>query len=307
VHLSLTPDKSRDLDLKILIFRAAMRVFSWVSPRVAEIISPPLAFLLWYLSPRKRRVTRINLRAVYPDMDADRRDRIARSSMTNYVRGAFEAGMLWHWPLEDIFSHFDESPDIELYHEARRAGVGVILAGAHSGAWELLSLFIQQYLDGAILYKQARDPVIEKMLLEKRRRGGATLVPATSAGLRTMFKLLRDGRAVGFVPDQEPTLGEGQFAPFYGIETSTGVLLPRLAQRTGAPVLFGTCERLKGGRYVVHMFKVDEAIYDKDMRTALTAVNHGVEQCIEVDAGQYLWAYKRFRSRPEGEKSFYKR
>jgi len=284
-----------------------MRVFSLVTPRVAEVIAPTLASVLWYLSPKKRRVTRINLRAVYPHMDAANRNRIARASMVNYVRGAFEAGMLWHWPLERILSHFDETLGLEQYHAVAQAETGVILAGAHSGAWELLSLFIQQYLDGAILYKQARDPAIEKMLLEKRRRGGATLVPATGAGLRTMFKLLKSGRTVGLIPDQEPTLGEGQFAPFCGIEASTGVLLPRLVQRTGAPVLFGTCERRKGGRYRVHMFKADEGIYDEDMRTALTAVNQGVEQCIEVDTGQYLWAYKRFRNRPDGSKSFYKR
>jgi len=223
------------------------------------------------------------------------------------VRGAFEAGMLWHWPLERIFKHFDETQGLELLHEAKLEGQGMILAGAHSGAWELLGLFIQQYLDGAILYKQARDPAVEKILLEKRRRGGATFVPATGAGLRTMFKLLKNGRTVGLIPDQEPTLGEGQFAPFFGIETLTGVLLPRLAQRTGAPVLCGTCERRKGGRYRVHVFKVDEAIYDKDMRAATTAVNQGVERCIDVDTEQYLWAYKRFRNRPDGGKSLYQR
>jgi KDO2-lipid IV(A) lauroyltransferase len=43
------------------------------------------------------------------------------------------------------------------------------------------------------------------------------------------------------------------------------------------------------------------------MREALTEVNRCIERCIEVDTEQYLWAYKRFRNRPEGEPSFYKR
>jgi KDO2-lipid IV(A) lauroyltransferase len=293
--------------LKILVFRAAMRLLSWVSPPVAEIIAPPIAFLLWYMSPRKRRVTRINLRAVYPDMDAQSRNRIARASMTHYVRGAFEAGMLWHWPLERIFSYFDESKDLELYEEAKRSGSAVLMAGTHGGAWELLVLYVQHFMSSAILYKPARDPEIEEMLLEKRERGGASMIPANAAGLRAMFKLLKDGRTVSMAPDQEPTLGEGQFAPFFGVETLTGVLLPRLAQRTGAPVIFGICERVKGGRYRIRTFKADETIYDKDIRTAVTAVNQGIEQCIEVDNTQYLWAYKRFRNRPDGGKSFYKR
>ena len=214
--------------------------------------------------------------------------------------------MLWHWPLDRIFSYFDEPRGIEIYRDAEGAGTGVLLAGAHCGSWELLGLFLQQYLKGAFLYKPGRHPDVEEILLEKRRRNGAMMVPASGAGLRTMFKLLKERRAVALVVDQEPTLGEGQFAPFYGIETLTGVLLPRMAQRTGAPVVFATCERRKGGRYRVHLFRADEAIYSENMRAALTALNQGLEQCIEVDTTQYLWAYKRFRNRPEGEKPFYK-
>jgi KDO2-lipid IV(A) lauroyltransferase len=43
------------------------------------------------------------------------------------------------------------------------------------------------------------------------------------------------------------------------------------------------------------------------MREALTAANQSIEQCISVNPEQYLWAYKRFRNRPEGEPSLYKR
>jgi KDO2-lipid IV(A) lauroyltransferase len=293
--------------LKLLLIRAAMRLFSWITPTAAEFIAPPVATLLWYLSPRKRRVTRINLRAVYPNIDAGQRNRIARASMTHYVRGVYEAGMLWHWPLERVFEHIDEVQGMELYLEAKRFPQGVILVGAHSGAWELLNLYMHQHLDGAVLYKPSRHPDIEEMLLEKRRRGGGVMVPATGSGLRTMFKYLKNGKTIGLAADQEPTLGEGQFAPFYGVETLTGVLLPRMAQRTGAPVLFATCERRKGGRYRIHLFKAAEAIYDKDMRTAVSAVNRGIEQCINVDSAQYLWAYKRFRNQPDGKTSLYKR
>jgi len=292
--------------MKLLAVRIIMRVFSWITPRAAEFIAPPVATLLHYLSPRKRRVTRLNLRAVYPGLDAEQQKKIARASMTHYVRGVFEAGILWNWPLDRIFSYFDEPQGMELFHQAARTGKGVILAGVHCGAWELLGLYTQQYLNGAILYKPGRFPDIEEMLLAKRRRGGAKLVPATGAGLRTMFKLLKTGKTVALVPDQEPSLGEGQFAPFYGIETLTGVLLPRMARRTGAPVLFTTCERRKGGRYRVHVFKADDDIFSSNMRTALTAVNRGIEQCIEVDTAQNLWAYKRFRHRPQGEHPFYK-
>ena len=293
--------------MKLLAIRAVMRMFSWITPRAAQYLAPPLAAVVWYAVPRLRRVTRLNLKAVYPQMDAQRRKKIARASMTHYVRGIFEAGMLWYWPLERMYALFDEVRGMEHVEELISAGKGLIVAAPHYGSWEMLNLFLHSKGKAAVLYKPGKHPDVEAMLLEKRARAGAEMVPATGQGLRRMYQLLKEGGFVALLPDQEPTGGGGQFAPFFGIEALTGVLLPRMAQRTGAPVVFAVCERRKGGRYQVHLFKSEESIYSDDMREALTAVNRGIEQCIEVDTEQYLWAYKRFRNRPEGERSFYKR
>jgi KDO2-lipid IV(A) lauroyltransferase len=293
--------------MKLLAIRAVMRMFSWISPRVAEYIAPVLAALVWYSVPRLRRVTRINLKAVYPDMDAQQRKKIGRDSMTHYAKGIFEAGMLWHWPLDKLYSLFDEVQGMDEVEELMKQGKGLIVAAPHCGSWEMLNLFLHSKGEAAILYKPTKFPEIDALLREKRARAGAEMVAAKGKGIRRMYQLLKDGYFVALLPDQEPTGGGGQFAPFFGIEALTGVLLPRMAQRTGAPVVFAVCERRKGGRYCVHLFKTNPSIYSEDMREALTEVNRGIEQCISVDASQYLWAYKRFRNRPEGEKSFYKR
>ena len=293
--------------MKLLAIRAVMRMFSWISPRVAVYLAPPLAALVWYSVPRLRRVTRINLKAVYPDMEAAQRKKVGRASMTNYVKGIFEAGMLWHWPLEKMNSLFDEVQGMEDVEELIKEGKGLIVAAPHYGSWEMLNLFLHTKGEAAILYKPTKYPEIDALLRGKRARAGAVMVAATGKGLRRMYQLLKDGYFVALLPDQEPTGGGGQFAPFFGIEALTGVLLPRMAQRTGAPVVFAVCERRKGGRYCVHLFKTNPSIYSENMREALTEVNRGIEQCITVDPSQYLWAYKRFRNRPEGEKSLYKR
>ena len=293
--------------MKLFAISVVMRLFSWVTPRVAEYIAPFLASIVWYSVPRLRRVTRINLKAVYPDLDPVERNKIGRASMTHYARGLFEAGMLWHWPLEKVLALFDEVQGFAHAQEAIDAGKGLIVAAPHCGSWEMLNLYLHSKGEAAILYKPSKHPEVDAIMTDKRRRGGAEMVPATAAGLRKMYKLLKEGKYVALLPDQEPSRGSGEFAPFYGIEALTGVLLPRMAQRAGAPVIFAVCERRKGGRYCVHLFKPDDSIYSGNMREALTAVNQGIEQCINVDPEQYLWAYKRFRNRPAGEPSFYKR
>jgi lauroyl/myristoyl acyltransferase len=83
--------------------------------------------------------------------------------MTQYVRGAFEAGMLWHWPVDRVLDLFDDTESMELFFEAERTGSGVMLVGAHAGPWELLGLFMQKHLSGSILYKPGRHADVEEM------------------------------------------------------------------------------------------------------------------------------------------------
>ena len=90
-----------------------------------------------------------------------------------------------------------------------------------------------------------------------------------------------------------------------GIQTHTGVMTSRLIQKTGAKVVFAVCERRPKGKYKLHIVPAEDAIYSPDSKTSLTALNRGVEKCIAIDPAQYLWAYTRFRTRPEGEPPVY--
>jgi len=291
--------------VKLLLLRSLMRAFSWMGPRAAAMIAPLLAAPLWLLSARKRRATRTNLEAAYPQMDHRQLRRIAHASMVHYVRGVIETGMLWHWPPDKILRCFVESEDLEVLQAARRGGRGVIVAAPHFGAWELLGQYLHRHDLAAALYKPGRQPAIESLLLEKRVTSGGVMVPATAPGLRQFYRLLEAGETVMLLPDQEPSLGAGRFAPFYGIEALSSVLLPRLAQKTGATIVWAVCERRPKGRYRVRLFRAGTDLYSEDLRTALTAMNRDIERCIEVDTRQYLWAYKRFRTRPPGEPPFY--
>ena len=72
--------------------------------------------------------------------------------------------------------------------------------------------------------------------------------------------------------------------------------LSNLAQKTGAPIVFATMQRLPDNTgYHLHFFPSTQALLDTDPLTAATALNHHVEQCIAVAPDQYIWTYKRFK------------
>ncbi len=262
---------------------------------------------LWMvLSPTKRHTAECNLRRCYPDLSDEQRAKLVRDSFQHYLCSILETGHNWYWPQERLLEQCDGIAGIEMALDALATGRGLVVLAPHFGAWEYLGVYLQQYPDIAILYKPPSNPRLAKALLESRRRGGANLIPATAAGLRQLYAHIRAGKGAGILPDQQPSSGQGRFVPFFGIQALTGVLASRLVQRTNCVVMLAVCERLPAGHYRVHFMPADEDIHSGDLLTALSAVNRGVERCIAIDPAQYLWSYKRFKARPDGEPPFYR-
>ena len=108
------------------------------------------------------------------------------------------------------------------------------------------------------------------------------------------------------LPDQDPGREGSVFAPFYGIQASTMTLLPKLLLKTGASLIFGYAERLpRGNGYHIHFLPADNTLWTQDLIQTATQLNHSVETCVRQLPTQYQWAYKRFKTRPDGEPRIY--
>jgi KDO2-lipid IV(A) lauroyltransferase len=216
-----------------------------------------------------------------------------------------EAGIAWHGSQQRIDGLFQPTQGEEHFEAAKAQQKGVIVLTLHLGCWELLPLTLSRHVDGVALYKAGEDPDLDRRLAETRERFGLRMVPAGRRGIRALFDSLNQHKTVLLLPDQEPKEGDGRFVPLFGVPALTGVLVPRLLQRTGARVVFEVAVRRPGNRCQVVFLPADEEIYSPDIQTSLAALNRGVEQCIALDPAQYLWGYKRFRARPDDQPRFY--
>jgi len=301
------PDRQRaGQEAMIQIAKFMLWLLSLMPAAMPYWLSKMGAGLWMRFSPVKRHTAERNLERCYPDMRPDERARLLHDSFHHYLCTVLETGHNWYWSLPKLQSFCDGMVNEDLVLDALASGRGLIVLAPHFGAWEYLGMYLQRFPDIAILYKPPSHPGFERALLRKRQRGGATMIPATASGLRQLYAHIRAGRGAGVLPDQQPKRGKGEFAPFFGHPALTGVLAPRLVQRTGCIVLAGVCERLAGGRYRVHILPVDDAIYSDDMVTSLGAVNRAVEDCVAINPPQYLWSYRRFKTQPEGVEDFYK-
>lgn len=291
--------------MKYYLLTGLVFLISLIPSAGLVMLSRPLGWLVWGLSKTRRGTTLKNLEACYPNLNEAGRLQLARQSMRHFVLSILEVGLSWNWSLPRVLKHFDQPEGFELFEQAKASGRGVLLLIPHFGAWELSAQWLQHRCQVTALYKPGDDSGVNAKLLARRERFGTRMAPTTKAGLKTIYRELSEGGVVLQLPDQDPSAGQGKFIPFFGVPALTGVLAPRLIQRSGCSVLFLVCRRTPRGRFKMHFLNPDSAIYSNNLDEALSAVNLGVEQCIGVDPAQYLWAYKRFKTRPEGEPRFY--
>jgi KDO2-lipid IV(A) lauroyltransferase len=218
-------------------------------------------------------------------------------------KSVFEICKIWSGPPERALALVREVRGAELFDQAMAARRGLIIAAPHLGCWELLNFWLCQRTPIAIAYRPPRQPALEPLLIRARGALAAEQIRAEgTGGVRKLYKRLSDGGVVGILPDQQPKQGEGEFAPLFGTPALTMVLLSRLAQRTGATVLFAFAERLpRGSGYRLHILPAPADIADPDLSTAVAALNRGVETCVRLAPAQYQWHYKRYSIRPPGD------
>lgn len=180
----------------------------------------------------------------------------------------------------------------DVLDRARAAGRGVILLTPHLGCFEAAARAVARSGPITVLYKPPRLPAVRRLVETGRESPGVRPVPATAAGVRGLLRALRRGEAIGVLPDQVPSDGDGVWAPFFGRPAYTMTLPERLARLTGASVLLACGERLPAGAGWRVRFEALEGVPSPE------AVNAAMETMIRRIPDQYFWGYNRYKTPP---------
>ena len=255
---------------------------------------------------RSRQTSEVNIALCWPELSAHARRKLLRSSLIETGKTIIESGALWLRPGNSTLSLIKRVEGGELVEEALTRGAGVILATPHMGAWECAGLYCASRFNITCLYRPLKMAGLEQLVQKARSRLGGSYIPATGRSIRILYRTLQQGNAAAMLPDQEPQAGTGIFSQFFGIPAYSMVFLARLAEKSGAPVIFVWCERLSRGRgYQLHFRAIPDASNPANMHAAVNATNKAVEDCIRECPAQYQWSYRRFRTRQAGEAPFY--
>lgn len=254
-----------------------------------------IGWLTWWASPTYRQRFRANVRTAglaWP---------LARPAIAHAGRMLAELPWMWLRPKGESLGRRVRWEDEGLVDAALAEGRGLVLLTPHLGCFEVTAQAYAEIFGTrapiTVLFRPARKAWMRALVDGSRERPGLATAPATLAGVRQMLRALRQGQAIGLLPDQVPPEGLGVWAPFFGQPAYTMTLAAKLSQQSGAPILLVWGERLPHGRgYVVRVRPGPRVPTDSTPESAATLINQAMEELIRLSPQQYLWGYHRYKS-----------
>jgi KDO2-lipid IV(A) lauroyltransferase len=278
-----------------------------LSPARALALARGAADLLYRLDRRHRERALANLAMVFPEMPESARRAIARSSFRSFACTVVESLFLPRLGSgPSLRRHFEFHLDPEAAKAARR-GKGGVFATAHIGNWEWTGTASRLF--GFPVVSVARplaNPYLTRYMTGIRERMGQRIVMKRGA-LRELAVALRQGLYLGFLADQSAGR-HGVFAEFFGRPASTPGAPATLALKYDVPLLPVWQRRLPGD--FRHEITVEAPLVvprtgdlKADVLALTRAINARVEDWVRREPGQWLWAHRRWKTRPPEEES----
>ena len=141
--------------------------------------------------------------------------------------------------------------------------------------------------------------------LKKRENKINKTFETSVAGVREIFKSLKNNEVIAVASDQVPARGNGEYVQHFGKMAYTTTLVPRLACKTHKPVIFCCLNSLDSSNYL--SINIEPAHSDLFVRSeCLLSMNSTIEKLINNKLSDYSWEYKRFRRPMVGEPDPYK-
>ena len=275
----------------------------------ARATAAALSRLLYWATPRFRRVADQNLRMALPQLGAAERRAIIAGVYRSLGRLLAECARFPRLTAENV--HQLVSYDgLQNYRDAQAKQRGVLFLTAHLGAWELGAF--AHALHGYplnVLYRPLDNPLLDRLVNRYRSLSGNKLINKRESAREILAALARN-ETVGILADQNALPEEGVFVDFFGIPACTTAGIAKIALRTGAAVVPAFCVWDSNTRRFRILF--DQPLVfagsgdrDEDVRAATAQMARVLEKYVRLYPDQWLWIHRRWKTRPPGGKPLY--
>ena len=274
-----------------------VRVLAWLPLPLIWLIGGAVGFVMQWSLPAARRIASTNLALCFPTKSPAARRRLLGQHFRALGRSLTGIGIAWYASrarLRRLVRYRNQHH----FTDARAQHRNIILLAPHFVALDVGGVCLSSEQPVVSMYRAAKNPLVDRML-RRRARFGAVLFER-SANLKSLIRLIRGGMPFYYLPDQDPGGAEHVFAPFFGVPTATLTALARIARLGEAVVIPCVTHIRRFGRGFDLCFYPPLPPFSGDALADATALNTAVEAAVRDMPAQYLWVYKRFKTREAG-------
>jgi Kdo2-lipid IVA lauroyltransferase/acyltransferase len=286
-----------------------VRVIGMLPRPIARFAGIALAWSVYLLHGRLRRVGMRNLELALPEKTKSERRKILRGTFTSLGRQLAEVCLFPRYTRENM-GQVIVYDGFENYERAHSRGQGVLYLTAHLGAWEL-SAFAHS-LQGyplKIVMRGLDNPYLDALVRGYRTMHGNSVLDKDNF-VRGLLAAMKAGETVGILMDTNMTPPQGIFVNFFNRPACTASGLARIALRTDAAVVPGFSiwdpvlrkYRLRFDPALKLIRTQDE---ESDVVSNTALFTKTIEGYIRRYPDQWLWVHRRWKTRPPGEPSLY--
>ena len=275
--------------MRNLILKLSLNAIAGLPLALVQIIGALMGILAYVGSKQYRSIFR-------PQYEAVVSDRKLPFKLWSAVRasGMLLSDSLWIWRNPQKALQLVEVQNWDVVESAISEGHGLVMLAPHLGGFEIIPRVLAQHFPATILYRPSRQEWLNEVVEEGRAYPNMHFVPTNLNGVRQMTRALTRGEAIGILPDQVPSGGDGVWVPFFGRPAYTTPLPARLANRNNTPVVMFTAKRKDIGKgWLMQATKL--APLSEDASTAAAQINTAIENAVLVAPEQFIWSYNRYK------------
>ena len=279
-----------------------MRIGVFIPFNFQVLIGKIIGKLLYPFMNRLRSTAYSNISHCFPDKKQNQVNLLVKRHFEAIGVSFFETANAYYGSDKKIRKLLTITNE-NFFQDALKEEGGMILLCSHFMPLMLGSRALLINHTIANIYRPQNNKLFDRIMVKGYKKNGAVMIKSTDT--RSIIKAINNSLPIWYAPDQDLGKNNSVFAPFFGIQTATASATARLAKNNNTRVIPYSFIRTKKG-YTMSFEKPIANYPSNDPIQDATIVNQILEKQIVKSPEQYLWIHRRFKTRPNDEKNFYK-
>ncbi len=288
--------------MKILEFfiYALLKTLNMLPRSVQYSLGKFLGHIFFRVLEERREISRWNLKKCFPEKKDEEINIILKKSFLLLGESLFDfLNAFWASDnkLKEQLINFDQIKKVSDHKDPSR---GKLLLFMHTPNLDLVVRMASLFMPVSGMARPQSNKIVNNLFKASRKKFTERIFNPNE--ILDLLDFLKNGKACLYAPDQDYGYKSSIFVEFFGHKALT-VKFPYIAaKKADCDVYLFSLEK-KDSKYEVNLDRV--ILKGHKMEEDLREINLRIEEKIKKNPENYLWSHRRFKNRPEGEKSFY--